>query len=126
MKVTFNKGIPGFEELKEYKLDKLESNQLFWELVSIEENNIGFISISPFEVDNKYEIDIPDSVAKELKIDKAESAMVLNILTVGSNLKNTTVNLKAPIIINIDNGLGKQIILEGEKYKIKTPLLRSE
>lgn len=126
MKVTFNKGIPGFEELKEYKLDKLESNQLFWELVSIEENNIGFISISPFEVDNKYEIDIPDSVAKELKIDKAESAMVLNILTVGSNLKNTTVNLKAPIIINIDNGLGKQIILEGEKYEIKRPLLRSE
>lgn len=126
MKVIFNKGIPGFEELKEYKLNKVESNQLFWELISIEENNIGFISISPFEIDDKYEIDISDSVIRELKINKAESVMILNILTLGSNLKNTTVNLKAPIIINIHNGLGKQIILEGEKYKIKTPLLRSE
>lgn len=126
MEVIFNKGIPGFEDIKEYRLERLESNPLFWELTAKEDNQIGFITISPFEVDNKYEINLPDNVINELKIIKAESVMILNILTFGIDIKNTTVNLKAPVIINIDNGIGKQIILEGEKYKIKTPLLRSE
>ena len=31
--------------------------------------------------------------------------MVLNILTLGATLQRTTVNMKAPIIININNGL---------------------
>lgn len=126
MKVIFNKGIPGFEDIKEYRLERLESNPLFWELTAKEDNQIGFITIPPFEVDNKYEINLPDNVINELKIIKAESVMILNILTFGVDIKNTTVNLKAPVIINIDNGLGRQIILEGETYKIKTPLLRSE
>lgn len=126
MEVIFNKGIPGFEDIKEYRLEKLESNPLFWELTAKEDNKIGFITISPFEVDNKYEISLPDNIINELEIVKAESVMILNILTLGVDIKNTTVNLKAPVIINIDNRLGKQIILEGEKYKIKTPLLRSE
>lgn len=126
MEVIFNKGIPGFEDIKEYKLQILELNPLFWELTAKKDNQIGFITISPFEVDNKYEINLPDNVINELKIIKAESVMILNILTFGVDIKNTTVNLKAPVIINIDNGLGKQIILEDETYKIKTPLLRSE
>ena len=126
MEVIFNKGIPGFEDIKEYRLERLESNPLFWELTAKEDNQIGFITIPPFEVDNKYEINLPDNVINELKIIKAESVMILNILTFGVDIKNTTVNLKAPVIINIDNGLGRQIILEGETYKIKTPLLRSE
>lgn len=126
MKVIFNKGIPGFEDIKEYRLERLESNPLFWELTAKEDNQIGFITIPPFEVDNKYEINLPDNVINELKIIKAESVMILNILTFGVDIKNTTVNLKAPVIINIDNGLGRQIILEGETYKIKTPLLRNE
>lgn len=126
MKVIFNKGIPGFEDIKEYRLERLESNPLFWELTAKEDNQIGFITIPPFEVDNKYEINLPDNVINELKIIKAESVMILNILTFGVDIKNTTVNLKAPVIINIDNGLGRQIILECETYKIKTPLLRSE
>lgn len=126
MEVIFNKGIPGFEDIKEYKLQILELNPLFWELTAKKDNQIGFITILPFEVDNKYEINLPDNVINELKIIKAESVMILNILTFGVDIKNTTVNLKAPVIINIDNGLGKQIILEDETYKIKTPLLRSE
>ncbi|MCA9748578.1 MAG: flagellar assembly protein FliW, partial [Romboutsia sp.] len=31
-------------------------------------------------------------------------------------------NLKAPIIINIKNNRGKQLILQDDKYKIKEPL----
>ena len=50
--------------------------------------------------------------------------MVFNTVTLNSDPKKITTNLKAPIIINISNNLGEQIILDKEKYKIKHPLIK--
>jgi len=126
MKIIFEKGILGFEDIKEYKLKDLESNPIFKELNSTKEKGLGFVVISPFDIDDKYEINLSDSLIKELNIDSPKDVMVLNILTLGKTLDKTTVNMKAPLIINVNNGLGKQIILQNEKYEVKTPLLRSE
>ena len=126
MKIVFEKGILGFEDIREYELKDLESNPIFKELNSTKEKGLGFIVISPFDIDDKYEINLSDKVIKELNINSPTDVMVLNILTLGSTLQNTTVNMKAPLIINVNNGLGKQIILQNEKYEVKTPLLRSE
>lgn len=126
MKITFERGILGFEDIKEYELKDLESNPIFKELNSTVEKGIGFVVISPFDIDDKYEISLSDNVIKELSINSPKDVMILNILTLGSTLQKTTVNMKAPLIINVNNGLGKQIILQNEKYEVKTPLLRSE
>jgi flagellar assembly factor FliW len=50
--------------------------------------------------------------------------MVLNTVTIQSKVEEITTNLRAPIIINIREGLGEQIILENDKYKIKQPLFK--
>jgi flagellar assembly factor FliW len=125
MKITFEKGILGFEDIIEYELKDLESNPIFKELNSIKEKGLGFVVISPFDIDDKYEINLSDNIIKELNINSPKDVMVLSILTLGQTLERTTVNMKAPLIINVNNGLGKQIILQKEKYKVKTPLLRS-
>jgi flagellar assembly factor FliW len=126
MNITFEKGIPGFEDIKEYELKELESNPIFKELNSVKEKGLGFVVISPFDIDDKYEINLNDNIIRELNISTSNDVMILNILTLGQTLEKTTVNMKAPLIININNGLGKQIILQNEKYQVKTPLLRSE
>jgi flagellar assembly factor FliW len=125
MKLTFEKGILGFEDIKEYELRDLESNPIFKELNSTKEKGLGFVVISPFDIDDKYEINLSDNITKELNINSPNDVIVLNILTLGQTLEKTTVNMKAPLIINVNNGLGKQIILQNEKYEVKTPLLRS-
>ena len=126
MKITFEKGILGFEDIKGYELKDLKSNPIFKELNSIKEEGLGFVVISPFDIDDKYEINLSDNIIKELNINSPKDVMVLSILTLGQTLERTTVNMKAPLIINVNNGLGKQIILQNEKYEVKTPLLRSE
>ena len=126
MKITFEKGILGFEDIREYELKDLESNPIFKELNSTKEKGLGFVVISPFDIDDKYEINLSDNAIKELNINSSNDVMVLNILTLGQTLEKTTVNMKAPLIINANNGLGKQMILQNEKYEVKTPLLRSE
>lgn len=122
MEIIFEKGIPGFEEYKKFELNEIEENKDLKMIVSKEDSNIGFVSISPFKVKNNYEINLNDEIINELKIERAEDVLVLNIITLGKTLESSTVNLKAPLIINIKNSKGKQLILQDDKYKIKEPL----
>ncbi|MEW8956204.1 flagellar assembly protein FliW [Clostridium sp.] len=122
--ITFKKGIPGFHKLSKFILFDAKDNPVFKVLHSIEDTNIGFIVINPFDFFNDYEFTIEDKVLRDLGIEKEEEVMVLNTVTLNSDIKNITTNLKAPIIINIKTLLGEQIIIDKEKYKVKHPLIK--
>lgn len=122
MDILFEKGIPGFESYKYFTINKVQENEKFNMIISKEDSNIGFVSISPFEIKNDYEIDLSDEFIEELNIKNPEDVLVLCLITLGKTLKESTVNLKAPIIINIKNNKSKQLILQDDKYKIKEPL----
>lgn len=126
MEITFDKGIPGFEEYKTFIVNDIEENDRYKMITSKENIDIGFIAISPFEVKKDYEIDLKDEIINELKIESSNDVLVLNLITLGKTLENSTVNLKAPIIINIKSNKGRQLILQDDKYNIKEPLTRSE
>lgn len=123
MRVTFNKGIPGFENLKNFIIKDLELNNKF-KILEAEESKISFVTVSPFDIYNEYEIDLNDQIIEELKIEKPQDVLVLSIITLGKTLETSTMNLKAPLVINIVNNLGKQYILQNESYETKHPLIR--
>ena len=122
MEILFEKGIPGFEDYKYFNVNIIKDNEKFYSIVSKEDDNIGFISISPFDIKKDYEIDLDDEFIKELDIKDEKDVLVLCIITLGKTLKDSTANLKAPIIINIKNNRGRQLILQDDKYKIKESL----
>ena len=122
MEILFEKGIPGFENYRYFNVNIVEGNKKIYNIVSKEDSNIGFISISPFDIKKDYEIDLDDQFIKELDIKNEKDVLVLCLITIGKSLKDSTANLKAPIIINIKNNRGKQLILQDDKYKIKEPL----
>ena len=122
MEILFEKGIPGFENYRYFNVNIVEGIKRFYHIVSKEDSNIGFISISPFDIKKDYEIDLDDEFIKELDIKDEKNVLVICLITLGKSLKDSTANLKAPIIINIKNNRGKQLILQDDKYKIKEPL----
>ena len=122
MEILFEKGIPGFENYRYFNVNIVEGNKKIYNIVSKEDSNIGFISISPFDIKKDYEIDLDDQFIKELDIKNEKDVLVICLITLGKSLKDSTANLKAPIIINIKNNRGKQLILQDDKYKIKEPL----
>lgn len=126
MDIKFEKGIPGFEHLREFSILDVEDNEQFKIIQSIEEENISFVVANPFEIYKEYMIDLNDEIIKELDIQNSEDVLVLSIITLGKTLEKSTLNLKAPLIINIKNNLAKQLILQSEKYETKHPLIRSE
>lgn len=122
MEILFENGIPGFEEYRYFIISNIEENENLKMITSKDDFNIGFLSISPFKVKDDYEIDLDNEIIKDLEIQNPEDVLVLNLITLGKTLETSTVNLKAPIIINIKNNKGKQLILQDDKYKIKEPL----
>lgn len=123
MKVVFEKGLPGFENHKNFEINDIEENQKFKVVNSLDDKSVGFIAISPFDIKKDYEIKLDADTINLLKIDKPEDVLLLNIVTLGKKLENSTVNLKAPLVMSVKNNLGAQLILQDDKYNIKEPLI---
>lgn len=124
--IYFKKGIPGFENLKKFLVFPVEDNDIFSVFQSIEDADIGIIVISPFDVKKDYEVKLEEDLIKRLKIKNEEEVLIMNTVTLSSHMDKITVNLKAPIIINIKERFGEQIILDNENYKIKHPIFKEE
>jgi flagellar assembly factor FliW len=122
--ITFKRGIPGFQNLKKFIIFAAEENKLFYILQSIEDLSVGIVLVSPFNVVKEYEFELNDDRLKELNIKSEEDVLVLNTVTLSSKLENITVNLKAPLVININEKIGEQIILDDVNYSIKHPLFK--
>lgn len=122
--ITFKKGLPGFENLTKFILFPIEDVAVFNILHSIENEEIGLIVTSPFNIDKNYEINLSFDLTEELEIEKETDVLLLNTVTLNSKLENITVNMKAPIILNIVKGQGRQIILDDGKYLLKHPLVQ--
>ncbi len=93
---------------------------------SIENEDIGIIVTSPFNIEKDYEIQLEEEQITNLKLQDEKDALVLNTVTLDSDIDKITVNLRAPIIINIKEKIGEQIIINSDKYKVKHPLFKEE
>ena len=103
----FDNGLLGFEELKDYVLISEESTEPLKWLISISEPEIGFPVISPWYIDINY--DTGEDI--DIKVD-----IVMVIVTLSDENGRLTANLKAPLIMNVKNLSGKQIILRSDRY----------
>ena len=119
--ITFESGLMGFEEFKQYTIiyDTENSDTTILWLQSIEKAELAFPVIDPSNVYGEYNPTIEDELLKPLGEMKEEDLYALVILTVPAEIKNITANLKAPLIINSATGKGAQLIVDDEKYIIK-------
>ncbi|OOM77919.1 flagellar assembly factor FliW [Clostridium puniceum] len=122
--ITFNKGILGFDELKNFILVDLEEYEPFKLLHSLEDDEIGLIVTSPYDFFEDYEIKLNEETIGNLSIKSPEEVMIITTITLNSDIKKITTNLQGPIIVNNSNKLGEQIIIDNSKYKVKEPLVR--
>ena len=122
--IKFEKTILGFDKSKRFILKDVNENDFFKILQSVDEPEVGFIVISPFEVENNYEINLNNEVINTLKIKEANNVLLYSLVTLNSKIEDITVNLKAPIVININNKKAQQFIIDKEKYKIKHTLVK--
>ncbi len=125
--IKFSEGLPGFSEEKEFVIiNSLDEESPFQWLQSVRNFNLSFIIINPFFIFPEYDIKIPDSIVEKLKIKSQKDVVVYSIVVVPKDIKKMTINLAGPIIINIKEKLGKQIILDDNRYKTKHYIISQE
>lgn len=119
-KITFVKGIFGFESIKEYALLNASQWPFYW-LQSIEVPDLAFILIDPKIFRPDYTADVNESDLLEIGLNKDETdnMLVFAIVTVPDDQKNMTANLQGPVIINRDSRKGRQFISQNQEWKIK-------
>lgn len=122
--LTFEKGIPGFVEEKQFALLPLSEDETFYVLQSVSTPGLAFILSSPFQFFREYDFQLEEAAVEELSLESEKDAAVYAILTVQDPFEKTTANLQAPIIINLKNNKAKQVILHNEQYKTKHPIFK--
>jgi flagellar assembly factor FliW len=123
--IDFPEGIPGFEQTRRFLWYQPE-NSVFSCLQALNQTEVAFITISPFLTCADYAFDLEESIVDQLELKKLEDALLLALVTIPKgNLQKSTVNLKAPVIINAKTRRGCQVILNDE-YPLRVPLVDSE
>ncbi|MEK3772570.1 flagellar assembly protein FliW [Paenibacillus sp. FSL R5-0887] len=110
----FSKGLPGFEELKKFSLKV--HNDTFSLLCAVDQPEVTFITVNPFEFYQDYEFVLPEDTIKEIKVNNKEEVSVRCIVTWHSDRRKVSVNLLAPLIFNTVDSKGKQIVLQNTTY----------
>lgn len=121
--ITFGNGIIGFPDLRKFTLIYDEENQgtaISW-LQSLDEPAFAIPVMNPLLVKEGYDPFINDELLKPLGGITPENIYVLVTVTVPKDIKELSVNLKAPIIINVDEKKGSQIIVE-DNFPVKFPI----
>lgn len=129
--IGFPSGIPGFEDEKQFIL--LEMSSLgavaFQTLQSTKTPSLAFIVIDPYVLTSAYEFKLDDAIVEHIELKNKEDVTIRAIVTIKSPFEKSTLNLKAPIVINKHQNIGKQFIIHTDTYATQTQLsslVRSE
>ena len=120
--ITLDKGLMGFDEFTKYTIlydcEKEDGTNISW-FQSVDEPTLALPVINPLIVKEDYNPVVEDELLDALGDINEENLVILITMTVPEDIKEMTVNLKAPIIINADTRKGAQIIVENQDYEVK-------
>ncbi|MCJ7843292.1 flagellar assembly protein FliW [Lederbergia sp. NSJ-179] len=120
--LTFEKGIPGFPDEKKFTILPLPDMTSVSVLQSVKTPGLAFVIADPYSFFKDYTFSLDENTVELLEVESDQDVSVFVILTVQDPFEKTTANLQAPIIVNVKSNHAKQVILNHENYKTKTPL----
>ncbi len=119
--ITLEQGIIGFPDIRNFALifdaDKGEEAAIKW-FQSMDDPVFAMPVVDPFLFIEDYAPSISDELCVSLGGLTSENSFVLTTVTVPTDIKKISINLKAPIIINTENNQAVQLIVE-EDYPVK-------
>lgn len=119
----FANGIPGFEQKREFILHAIDPD-LPMQLMKTPDDEVSLLVADPFLFYPEYEWVLSDSSKAELQIDSEGDVEIWSVVTVPEDPRLATINLLAPIVLNVNKRVGKQLILHDQPYSSRMPLNR--
>ena len=122
--IEFNEGLLGFEKLKKFFIVDPGDNTLIMWLQSIEDKSVAFPILEPSIFCPEYIVKLLPSELTSLKLETLGSARIYSILTIPSDITQMSANMKAPIVINAEEGIARQIVLQDNKLSVRLEMYK--
>jgi flagellar assembly factor FliW len=120
--LRFPMGLLGFEQIKEYLLVSDPAEEPFRWLRVKDNPALAFVVVEPFMAVPDYQPDIPQPDVECIGLTRPGDALLYSIVTLHGG-ERATINLKGPIVINRNTGVGKQVIIaNAANYSVQHPL----
>lgn len=113
--INFSEGLIGLPKMRRAVLIPMNEYLPFCWLASIDDEQNRFVVINPHAVFEDYSPSIPS------ELNETELQM-LAIVKISSDWEKTTINLRAPIFINVETRKGAQVVLSESKYELAESL----
>jgi flagellar assembly factor FliW len=124
--ITFEQGMIGFPEQRRYAILKQREDSVFMWLHSLDEGSLAFPIVLPWVFYWDYEVDLADADMDAIGVSRADQISIYCVVNVGADVRNATINLFAPIVVNNADRRGRQVINTIEGYTTRDRLFQEE
>lgn len=111
--LLFPQGLIGFESFRHWILTADADNESIAWLQNIAKPDIALAVVSPRRFVPEYNVHVLGQQLESLQLTTVSAAYVLVVLS--RNEHSLTINLRAPLLINLDKRLGKQLLTTDEQ-----------
>ena len=121
--LTFDDGLIGCPTWRRFVLEPDAAGPAIQQLRCLDEEGVALYVADPFTIVPEYEFEVGDADSAALELTDPGDALVLVILTVRSDPASVTANLLGPLVVNVRNGRGRQLVLAESGYSARHPIV---
>lgn len=119
--ITVPKGILGFPRYKRYVLiQPAEDSSFFW-LQAVDTPDLAFVVTDPAQFVSNYQVPLKPDHMLELELSTLDQAQVFVIVNKRDDM--LTGNLQGPLVVNVTNCVGTQLVLCDRRFTTRMPLI---
>ncbi len=122
--IEFPWGLPGFPNLRNWLALTVESQGNFVWFQSIDDVNVALPSADPYFMFEDYDPKLPAYAAAALEITSPSDFALLCVVVVTDNADEMTMNLFAPVVVNLRTRRARQVVLENSGFSVRQPIPR--
>jgi flagellar assembly factor FliW len=126
--IEFGGGLPAFEHLTHFIIlaEQQGEDNVFFSLQSTQDEDVAFTLIDMTAIWADYNPTVDIGEIAELGEYNPDNFAIYNIAVIPEDVKQTTVNLKAPIVVNVLSKKAKQIVCANDDYSIRHYIFAKE
>lgn len=124
--IHFPFGVIGFEQSKRFVLIKHKPDSSFFWLQSLDNPELAFSMLFPFQFIPNYNPEISEEDKIKLLVKEKNELEIYCMVVIPKDIQQMTINLLSPVVINSKRQLGIQTVLLDSDYSVHHPLITSK
>lgn len=121
--IEFADALPGLPGMSRCLLVELGDSGSLFRLRSVVDPDLQLVVAAPSVFFADYAPEIDDETAALIGLERAEDALLLVVVTVGTSLAESTANLLAPIVVNQVTRRAVQVVQPSPDLPLQAPLV---